>query len=268
MLNGGEFQMDPILISLQVHSVREDFANNPEETLRKIARIGYRGVEFDFGAFTESAEFYANAIEKAGLQCVSLMVGHHLLDPESISRVIAFCKTLRCDTLVIGALDWPRLEADPDFRFPMLDQIKTAAATIRAAGLETGFHNHAGDFTTKFDGVTLFEFLFDNMDDDFMLMMDTGNCMAGGGDPIAMVKKFPHRSRIAHFKGYSEKGGYLTTLWDSDIDNDSLLRTLIELGDSNILTVEFGRRGDYIPMERAKESFDWLYGQLKTRNLV
>lgn len=260
--------MEKILISLQIHSLREDFANDPASTLKAVAAMGYRGVEFDFGIFTENAEFYHKVIKDAGLECVSLMAGHHLLDAENLSKVIDFCKILCCDTLVIGALDWPRLEKEPDFRYPMLEQIKTAVKTIRDAGLKTGFHNHAGDFTTRFDGVTLFEFLFDNMDDDFMLMMDTGNCMAGGGDPIAMVEKYPHRSHIAHFKGYSEKSGYVTTLWDSDIDNDTLIRTLTETGDSQILSVEFGKRGDYIPMERAKESFDWLYGQLKTRNLV
>lgn len=260
--------MEKIFISLQMHSLREDFTNDPAGTLKAVAAMGYRGVEFDFGIFTESPEFYDQCIRKAGLKCVSLMAGHHLLDSENLGKVIAFCKTLHCDTLVIGALDWPRLEKEPDFRIPMLEQIKTAAATIRDAGLHTGFHNHAGDFATCFDGITLFEYLFDNMDEDFMLMMDTGNCMAGGGDPIAMIKKYPHRSRIAHFKGYSEKTGYLTTLWDSEIDNDALIRTLTEVGDAEILSVEFGKRGDYIPMERAKESFDWLYGRLKTRNLV
>ena len=256
------------MISLQMHSLREDFANDPASTLKAVAAMGYRGVEFDFGIFTENAKFYHRVIKDAGLECVSLMAGHHLLDAENLSKVIAFCKILRCDTLVIGALDWPRLEADPDFRFPMLDQIKTAAATIRAAGLTTGFHNHAGDFATKFGDKTLFEFLFDNMDEDFMLMMDTGNCMAGGGDPIAMVEKYPHRSRIAHIKGYSEATGYVTTLWDSEIDNDALIRTLTEIGKAEILSVEFGKRGDYVPFERAEQSYNWLYQELKSRKLV
>jgi len=37
------------------------------------------------------------------------------------------------------------------------------------------------------------------------LQLDIGNCLGGGGDPIAMLKKFPGRSWTVHIKEYEDK---------------------------------------------------------------
>ena len=34
------------------------------------------------------------------------------------------------------------------------------------------------------------------------MQLDIGNCASGGGDPIAMLKKFPNRARSLHLKDY------------------------------------------------------------------
>jgi hypothetical protein len=37
------------------------------------------------------------------------------------------------------------------------------------------------------------------------MQMDVGNCLAGNGDPIAMLKEFPKRTRTIHIKEHQEK---------------------------------------------------------------
>ena len=37
------------------------------------------------------------------------------------------------------------------------------------------------------------------------MQMDVGNCLSGDGDPIAMLKKFPGRTRTIHIKEHQEK---------------------------------------------------------------
>ena len=37
------------------------------------------------------------------------------------------------------------------------------------------------------------------------MQMDVGNCLAGGGDPVAMLKEFPGRTRTIHIKEHQEK---------------------------------------------------------------
>jgi len=34
------------------------------------------------------------------------------------------------------------------------------------------------------------------------MQMDIGNCAGGGGDPIAILRKFPGRARSVHLKDY------------------------------------------------------------------
>ena len=114
---------------------------------------------------------------------------------------------------------------------------------------------------------SIFDYIFENADDDYMMMVDTGNAMGGNADPIEMIKKYPGRTEYVHFKGYSSAKDYLTPIWEAEIDSDELIRTLIEDGDAKIFSVEFGKRGDYVPFERAEKSFEWLSAKLKEKGI-
>ena len=37
------------------------------------------------------------------------------------------------------------------------------------------------------------------------MQLDVGNCLSGGGDPIALLKEFPGRTRTIHIKEHEEK---------------------------------------------------------------
>ena len=261
--------MEKIQIGLQLHSVREDFAENPEMTLQKVAEMGYQGVELVSSALTREAEYYTQLLKQTGLACYSVMMDWKELQPGVLEEALEYCKKLPCDCVVIGSLHLGPLAEQPDYDQLLLNFVKTAAEAIRAAGFKTGFHNHDKDHFNKVsDGRTFFEFLFDNIKEDFMLMIDTGNTMGGGADPIELVKRYPHRTEIAHFKGYSAENTYVTPVWEAEIDGEKLLDTLLYDGDAKVLSIEFGRRGDYIPFERAARSYIWLADQLKAKNLL
>ena len=261
--------MEKIQIGLQLHSVREDFAENPEMTLQKVAEMGYQGVELVYSALTREAEYYTQLLNQTGLACYSVMMDWKELQPGVLEEALEYCKKLPCDCVVIGSLHLGPLAEQPDYDQFLLNFVNTAAETIRAAGFKTGFHNHDKDHFNKVsDGRTFFEFLFDNIKEDFMLMIDTGNTMGGGADPIELVKRYSHRTEIAHFKGYSAENNYVTPVWEAEIDGEKLLDTLLYDGDAKVLSIEFGRRGDYIPFERAARSYTWLADQLKAKNLL
>lgn len=260
--------MKNIQLGLQLHSVREDFAENPAQTLKRVAEIGYQGVELVYSALTEPAEFYADAITAAGLKCYSVMMDWRDLQPDTLEKALEYCKKLPCDCAVLGSLHLAPLAGDPAYAGFLLDFVRRAAAQIRTAGFRTGFHNHDKDHWNRVrDGRTFFEYLFDNMLEDFMLMIDTGNAQGGGADPIELVKQYPHRTQIAHFKGYSKENTYVTPVWESEINTDLLLDTLTREGDTEVLSVEFGRRGEYIPFERAERSYRWLCEKLTEKGL-
>lgn len=262
--------MGKIKIGLQIHSVREDFDEQPAETLKKIAAMGYQGVELNLGGILikKGPHFFVKALADAGLECYSVMIGWGDMAPEKLEEVIDYCKILKCETIVIGMLDLKPLAENPDYQFQLLEDVKRVAARIREAGFKTGFHNHDCDHLTTVDGEkTFFEFLFENITEDFMLLMDTGNCMGGKADPIELVKKYPGRTEIAHFKGYSSELKYVTPVWKAEIDSDELIRTLVEEGKTEKFSIEFGARGGYVPLERAEQSYVWLRDKLAEKGL-
>jgi sugar phosphate isomerase/epimerase len=67
-----------------------------------------------------------------------------------------------------------------------------------------GYHAHPFDFA-KIDGRFAWELLFSRTQPNVNMQMDVGNCLSGGGDPIAMLKEFPARTRTIHIKEHEEK---------------------------------------------------------------
>ena len=46
--------MSNIKVGIQTHAVREDFAEDPAKTLKRIADIGYQGIETTWGALKDA----------------------------------------------------------------------------------------------------------------------------------------------------------------------------------------------------------------------
>ncbi len=218
-----------------------------------------------------SPEFYVKALKDAGIECFSIMIGWTTIENGELDRVIEYCQKLGCEVLIIGGgvAQLPWAEHGSEYQQEVMDKMNAAVKKIQAAGLLTGFHNHDCDHTTTVDGSkTVFDFLMENTNDDYMMMIDTGNTQGGNADPIALIEKYPHRTQYVHFKGYSSDLGYLTPIWQAEIDSDKLIDTLISKGDTRVFSIEFGKRGEYIPFERAEKSYEWLSAKLKQKGLI
>jgi sugar phosphate isomerase/epimerase len=70
--------------------------------------------------------------------------------------------------------------------------------------MRVGYHAHGFDFE-KIDGKFAWDILFSNTGRRVVMQMDVGNCLGGGGDPIATLKKFPGRATTIHLKEHGEK---------------------------------------------------------------
>ncbi len=82
--------------------------------------------------------------------------------------------------------------------------LNEAAAQCRPHNMTVGYHAHPFDFA-KVNGRFAWEILFDHTQPEVNMQMDVGNCLAGDGDPIAMLKEFPGRTRTIHIKEHQEK---------------------------------------------------------------
>jgi sugar phosphate isomerase/epimerase len=82
--------------------------------------------------------------------------------------------------------------------------LNQTAAECRSHKMIVGYHAHAFDFE-KINGRFAWEILFSRTEPEVNMQMDVGNCLSGNGDPIAMLKKFPGRTRTIHIKEHKDK---------------------------------------------------------------
>ncbi len=245
--------MDKIKLGLQIYSVREAFAEDPQDTLSRIAKMGYDGVELVDTCLQETPETYAAALKKSGLECLSCMLASRNLQGEALENAIQTYKTLNISNTVIGSVG-AALETPPE----ALELILQACARLQQEGFRCGYHNHDTDSVRLSDGRSFFEYVLDNTPADFSMVIDTGNTMGGGDDPIALLQKYPGRTPVLHLKGYGSAQGYITPVWDSELDMEKLLTLALDTCGTKTIIVEFGKRGDYEPFDWAEKSLVWL----------
>ena len=95
--------MKKALIGYQVYSAREEAAKDLGGTLRKLAALGYDGVEFA-GFYGHTADEVKALLDETGLKAIS---GHQAL-PETVDEMfaqIAFYKKIGCEYLAVPYLD-------------------------------------------------------------------------------------------------------------------------------------------------------------------
>ena len=59
------------------------------------------------------------------------------------------------------------------------------AAKAKELGMRVGYHAHVAEFKPVADRIP-WEVMFSNAGPDVVMQLDIGNCMDGGGDPIAI----------------------------------------------------------------------------------
>lgn len=265
--------MNKLKLGLQIHSVREDFMAEPEKTLEKVAAMGYDGVEMVLQYCPFEPERYREALKAAGLTCYSMMLDwKYMVSEADFQKTMAYTEAMDCDMIVMAAVPKPtlaELATDPGLARRLVDTALEKTQTLRDAGFETGYHDHDGDHLAKVDGKESFmDYLLRNTPREYMYMIDTGNAMAGGADPIAQIRKFPGRSRIIHLKGFAAETRYLTPMWKAQIDTDALLKTLAQEGGAQVMSIEFGTATEGTALEQSAQSYLWLRDKLTANGLL
>jgi sugar phosphate isomerase/epimerase len=66
----------------------------------------------------------------------------------------------------------------------------------------TGYHNHQTEFA-PLDGENPWDTFFGNTDRRVIMQLDTGNAVAGGADPVAILRQYPGRAGTVHLKPFT-----------------------------------------------------------------
>lgn len=186
-------------IGLQLYTVRELFSADPVATLEKVAKVGYREVEYGGGGYdTMDHGLLRKTMDRLGLKCPSIHVGYDAL-LEKLDASVAMAKTLGADTIVLPYMvDKYRNAAAWD---AALVNINRFGEQLKAAGLGFAYHNHDFEFTVKPDGVSLFDRLVRACDPALVkIELDLYWAVYAGQDVQALVRSLAGRIYSYHVK--------------------------------------------------------------------
>ncbi len=187
-----------IPVGVQLYSVREQAAKDLPAVLEAIGKMGYKGVEFaGYYGWEGKPKELRRLLDANGLKCCGTHTDLETVTGDNLKATAELHSILGNTFLIVPSL---QVEGAQGWR-DMAKRFNEISAKAKALGMRVGYHAHAGDFE-KLGGQTSWEIFFDGTNANVVMQLDTGNCMQGGGDPVALLKKYPGRSRTVHVKEF------------------------------------------------------------------
>ena len=188
-------------IALQLYSVRDEMEKDVVGTLKKVADIGYKGVEFA-GFWNLSATQLKKALDDFGLTAVGSHTDIKLLSG-NLDEVVEYNLTIGNKYVVCP---FNRYESKKDY-IEASKLYNEIGEKLRAGGLKFLYHNH--DFELKkYDGEYGLDILFKGVKTGNMeAEIDSGWVFYAGVDPVAYVKSYTGRCPLIHIKDFTSIDG-------------------------------------------------------------
>lgn len=216
-----------IQIGIQLYSVRDSLAADPESTLTTLAELGltrleganHRALVQDGIGFGISADFLGRLMRELGVEIVACQINP--LDLGRLPAVLAFHESIGnrrigCDIefYPYGDLDYVKRRAE------FFNEIGRIAAD---RGMEFFYHNHFQEFQV-FGDRTVYELLMEYTDPELVKFeLDTYWAYRGGADPVELFRRYPERFVMSHQKDFPAGAARPLNLFDGVLAKDAVI---------------------------------------------
>jgi sugar phosphate isomerase/epimerase len=247
-----------IPVGLEMYSVRDALKNDPQGTVRAVAKAGYQGLEF-YAPYLDWSEEQTRDMRKLlddlGIQCFSTHNSQSYFADDTLPKA-------RDRNLILGSKYVVMSSSQPK---PGLDGWKEVAETLNSSaeklalsGLKVGYHNHDAEFTPV-DGKRPIEILAANTKPSIMLQLDVGTCIKAGSDPVQWIRSNPGRIRSLHLKDWSSdpEKGYKVLFGEGAADWKSIFAAAESTGgvEYYLIEQEGSRFSELETMQRCLQTF-------------
>jgi sugar phosphate isomerase/epimerase len=211
-------------VALQLWTIRDAFAADPDRALARVRDAGFAAVELAPLPPGLSPARLAELLARRGLAVVS--IHGDLPTPESVGRWADLARACRCPKLIWHG--WPR---DPRFDSlagvrELIARCNAAAAVARDHGLALGMHNHWWEFESL-EGDRPISLLHEGLSPDVFWQLDVYWAQTAGADPAAVLAELAQRVRSIHWKdGPCVHARPMTALGQGKVDVPRVLRAL------------------------------------------
>jgi sugar phosphate isomerase/epimerase len=244
----------PIPVALQLYSVRGDCTQNFDAALEQVAAMGFEGVEFaGYYQYASNAAGLAAKLASLKLKAAGTHVRMDVLRGDALTRTIDFHQTIGCRFLIVPG---DAAFTDPEKSRALADEMSALAATLKPLGMATGYHNHVDEFKTD-GGKTFWDLFAERTSQDVILQQDCGWTVAAGHDPAAYIRKYPGRTRTAHFKPTVREGdaGRKAILGQDSVNWKAVYDACVTAGGTEWIVIEQETYPDgKSPMDCSRES--------------
>ena len=179
--------------AIQLYSVRDIIDNDFTGTLKKLAEMGYTGVEFaGYGGL--SAQEMKGVLTANSLKPVGAHIGIEGLT-KHLDEEIAYHKVLGTEYFICPFFD---MKTGED-ALKLAETLKSVIAKCGEAGFKFAYHNHAHEFARD-GGESLLDILFKNLPPEAAMELDIYWAAHAGIEPFAYMEKHKNRLKLLHIK--------------------------------------------------------------------
>lgn len=204
-------------IGLQLYSLRDDIKKDVPGTVAKVGEMGYKFVE---AAGYGNKQFYGmdpvafkELCETNGLQFLGSHTGQDVPDSTNWERTMAWWDEA-IEAHAAAGVKWIVQPWMGSTGYESLDGLKryceyfnAVGEKCNAKGIRFGYHNHANEFNTEFEGKPVYDWMLELTDPQkVMFQIDLYWAVEGGKNPVDYFNNYPGRFEIWHIKDKEELG--------------------------------------------------------------
>jgi sugar phosphate isomerase/epimerase len=193
----------PDHIGIQLYTVRDIMATDPQGTLNALGEIGYATVGVS-GLYGHTPERFREMLDTAGVRAVLTHTSWDAMNA-NVQRELEIARILGVRYVVVPSL--PASLRTVAGYTQAAAKFQEWGVRCRSAGMKFLFHNHDVDFV-KVDGTVLYDILLDTDPRFVNFELDLYWIVKPGYDPVAYFERHPGRFPVFHVKDMAANGSF------------------------------------------------------------
>lgn len=244
----------PAPVSLQLYTLREQAAKDYAGTVRKVAEMGFVGVEpagYPGMTVEQAAQLYRQLGLRVGSAHLGLPVG------DDRQSVIDQAGVLGVGHIVSGK--GPKDFETLDLVKATCERFNEAAENAKAAGFRFSLHNHWWEFSPLAEsGEPVYRHMLEYLREDVLFQVDTYWVQTGGCDPATVVAELSGRCPLLHIKdGPCDRQQAMQARGEGKVDFPAIVAAAGERTEWMIVELD---RCDTDMVEAVEKSYRYLVG--------
>lgn len=207
---------------IQTYSFRNSFPKGVAATLDTIKGFGITELEGNAPG-TMSVEEFKKLCDERGLKIPSTGCGYDQLTKDPMG-IVKSAKTLGATYVMTAWIPHERGKFNLENAKKAVADFNSGGKVLKENGLTFCYHVHGFEFQPYEDG-TLLDYIIKNTNPEYVSFeMDILWTHFGGGDPVALLKKYGNRWKLLHVKDL-KKGTPKDLTGGTSTENDVVLGT-------------------------------------------